>query len=689
MQELEEFRQDMLARSRARAEADSNFLHSAFAEVAAEMLEEAEEVLDFQPCYYRGKGSRNRNLAVDGYAFDDADGSMRLVVTDFSGGATAQVLTRTDAKVLFAGLVAFAEDALKGAVERNTDESSPEHGLARELRTRGAAVTRYRCYLVTDHVLSEKVKDWPEGEIGGVPADFHIWDAARFLRAQQSRSGRDELVVDFTEFVPGGLPCLPAGVDAGTYEGYLCVIPGAVLADIYDRYGSRLLEGNVRAFLSTSGGVNRGIQQTVQKEPQMFFAFNNGISATASAAALAHGQGGSRILSATEFQIVNGGQTTASLSHARRRGGYALDGVYVQVKLSVVGEEESGNLIPLISRFSNSQNKVSDADFFSNHEFHRQVEKMSRRLRAPAKRGSQVETFWFYERARGQYAVELGRVTGAKRRQFELENPRDQLVTKTDLAKVENSWRCLPHEVSRGAQKNFLRFAETVTKDWELGAERFNDEYFRGAIAKLVIFRALEKLVPKEPWYNGGYRANIVAYSLAKLADMAGTAERGRHLNLDLVWRQQSLPTALEEQLRLIAAAAYTTLTSPETGIQNITEWAKKELCWKRLKEAQVKWLPAMSELLVDAEELASRNRAAKADAKVDAAVSDMAEVLAFGAERWAKLRSSAASAGLLTGEDERLLRVATNPRWVASDRQARELVKLRSRLFREGLAAD
>lgn len=180
-----------------------------------------------------------------------------------------------------------------------------------------------------------------------------------------------------------------------------------------------------------------------------------------------------------------------------------------------------------------------------------------------------------------------------------------------------------------------------------------------------------------------------MAYSLAKLADTAATAERGRQLNLDLVWRQQCLPPALEEQLRLISAAAYSALTEPEAGIQNITEWAKKELCWKRVKEAHVKWLPGMSELLMDSDDLAGRNRSARADAKVDAAMSDLAEVLAFGVDRWAKLSASAASAGLLSPGDERLLRVATNAKWIASDRQARDLVRLRARLGQEGLSVD
>lgn len=690
MDDLNEFRAELQARVRVRASADSNFTHSAFAELCGQLLEDAEELSDFEACYYRGKGTRNRNLAVDGFAFDEVDKSVRLVVAAYSGEPSASTLTRTDAKGIFGALTAFVEDAIRGLVERQTEESSPEHGLACQLRMKVDSVARYRCFLVTDDVLSERVRDWPEGDIEGIPVEFHIWDAGRFQRAHASSSGRDELVVDFQDVVDEGLSCLPAGVDAGGYEGYLCVVPGRALADIYDEYGSRLLEGNVRAFLSTAVTVNKGIQLTLQKEPQMFFAYNNGIAATASSIELVATPAGARIRSAKDFQIVNGGQTTASLSYARRKGTSTLDGVFVQMKLSVLNAEGAGTVVPLISRYSNSQNKVSDADFFSNHEFHRSVEKLSRRLRVPARGGSQIESFWFYERVRGQYAVELGRLTGRDRTRFELEVPRDQIITKEDLAKVENSWRLMPHDVSRGRQKNFLRFAEYITKAWDHDPSCFHDEYFRSAVAKVIIFKALERIVPKEPWYGGSYRAQIVTYSVAKLVDMIEGDDRnatGKRVNLDLVWRQQGLSTALTDQLKLIAAAAYAVITSPEAGIQNVTEWCKKELAWTRLKAASVRLLPEFEEECTDSAGVAGRNRTARVNARIDAGVDALQSVLGFGAENWMSLRSKALAAKALTPDEDRLLRVAANPAWMPSDRQAKDLVKLRTRLAIDGFS--
>ena len=233
-------------------------------------------------------------------------------------------------------------------------------------------------------MLSTRVRDWPVGDVAGIPTESHIWDINRFHQVQESKSGRDELEVDFTAVVPGGLPCLHASVPSDAYGAYLCVIPGNVLAEIYDRFGSRLLEGNVRSFLGTRGRTNKAIRKTVSLEPTMFFAYNNGIAATASAATVIADATGLRLTHVTDLQIVNGGQTTATLAGAMTDKESGLAQTFVQMKLSVLPAETSGKYIPLIARYANSQNRVSDADFFSNHEFHRRIELIAKALRAPA-----------------------------------------------------------------------------------------------------------------------------------------------------------------------------------------------------------------------------------------------------------------------------------------------------------------
>lgn len=280
--DLSDFRQEFLDQIRARASAGANFTHAEFVDICAEQLSEAEELADFEACYYRGTGSRNRSLGVDGFAQDETDGSLRLLIAEYGGEAEAGTLTQTQAKSAFSKLLAFCDDAFSGRLHQALEESTPAYSFAQMLYDRRKSITRLRLYLVTDGVLSTRVRDWPEGEIAGIPTESHIWDINRFHQVQESKSGRDELEVDFTKVVDGGLPCLPASVQSDEYRAFLCVIPGNVLAEIYDQYGSRLLEGNVRSYLGTRGRINKAIRKTVALEPTMFFAYNNGIAATGS-----------------------------------------------------------------------------------------------------------------------------------------------------------------------------------------------------------------------------------------------------------------------------------------------------------------------------------------------------------------------------------------------------------------------
>ena len=409
--QLADFRSEFIEDIRARASVASNFTHLEFVDACAELLSDAEELSDFESCYFRGSGSRNRSLAIDGFAQDTVDGSFRLVIADFSGTHEIQSLNQTQARSMFGKLTAFCEDAFSGRLLDEVDESSPAHSLALLLKEQRKSIARLRLYLITDSALSARVRDWPEGEAGGIPTEFHIWDINRFHQVNESKSGRDELTVDFTQVVPNGLPCLAASVDTDSYRAFLCVIPGAVLAEIYQQFGSRLLEGNVRSYLGTRRRINKLIRKTVTTEPTMFFAYNNGISATATKAVVIQDGDGLRLTQVTDLQIVNGGQTTATLASALADKDSGLGQTFVQMKLSELTPETTGKYTPLIARYANSQNTVSDADFYSNQEFHQRIEQISRLLRAPALGGAQYGTHWRYERARGTYMNEQAKLT--------------------------------------------------------------------------------------------------------------------------------------------------------------------------------------------------------------------------------------------------------------------------------------
>jgi hypothetical protein len=686
--ELQEFRETFLDQVRARASAGENFTHAEFVEICAEYLGDAEEVADFEACYFRGTGARNRSLGIDGFALDDLDGSIRLVIAEYGGGAEPTTLTQTNAKTCFSRVLAFCDDAMSGRLQE-LEESTPAYSLALTLYERRKSITRLRLYLVTDGLLSTRVRDWPEGEISGIPTESHIWDISRFHQVQESKSGRDELEVDFTTVVPGGLPCINASVPSDAYGAYLCVIPGDALAEIYDRFGSRLLEGNVRSFLGARGRINKAIRKTVTIEPTMFFAYNNGIAATASSARVSADANGLRLTQATDLQIVNGGQTTATLAGAMADKDIGLTQTFVQMKLSVLPAETSGKYIPLIARYANSQNRVSDADFFSNHEFHRRMEQIAKSLRAPAVGGAQYGTHWLYERARGQYVNEQARLTKAQKTEFLLRHPRNQLITKTDLAKYENAWRFLPHAVSQGAQKNFINFSNYASAEWDKNPDQFNEDFYKRIVVKAILFRRTEELVGKQPWYQGGYRANIVAYTIAKLANLVQFDGIGKLLDFKSLWNRQSLTPAVEQQLLIVAERMFAIIVAPEGGFQNVTEWCKKELCWQRARDTRIPLLRELGNELAGREEEQMTKKDAKVQQSVMTGIHIQSLVVDLGPAYWRTLQSWARQKQLLGPTDDSIVTVATAmPRKLPTEKQCARLAEIKRQMEEEGFPA-
>jgi len=688
---VSDFREELLDSVSVRLPPDAKEADRTFAFVCevGERLTQAEEFHDFIPSHFFGIGSRNRKLRMDGYEFDESDDSVRLVVAEFSGGLQPEVITRTRAEAIFSQLQTFLDDSLSKRIWNNVPEGMNDGlELAGMLANKHPAVTRYRFFLITDSSLSDRLKDLPQGDIDGRPIEYHIWDIGRLHTVSSSTFGAEELEIDFTKFVPGGLPCLPAS-KGDDYQGYLSVIPGEALAELYDDYGSRLLEGNVRSFLSATGKINKGIQGTILKEPERFFVYNNGISATATSAEVVETPQGHRLVSARYFQIVNGGQTTASLHVAKRKGNADLKGIHVQMKLSVVAAndvEKLDDMIQSIAMFSNKQNKVSDADFFSNHPYHRAMERPSRRIPAPAAEGAQYHTYWFYERARGQYQNSQAGLTPAQKKEFQRTNPRAQLIVKTDLAKFDNSWRQQPHIVSAGAQKNFTVFAEYVGKSWGEDGHLFdNDGYFKELVARAILFRDMERLVSGAEWYQGGYRANIVTYSIAKLASLIELQKPGHSIDFRGIWAKQRISMALSEQLDAIARGVVDTITSPPVAQMNITEWCKKKECWEKILALPVRLTESVSRELMSPDDARNVSRDMANQGKLDASIHSVSAVIQLGVSYWAALGAWARHHCPLYGKESDLVRNASRAGWVPTPLQAACLMKVSSRLEGEG----
>jgi hypothetical protein len=694
--ELTEFRDDFLEGVRARVSSHALAGDSAFVYEVSDRLSEAEEFQDFIPCKYSGTGLRNRKIRVDGFEFDEADNSLRVLIAEFSGDSNLETITRSRVDQIFGKLKAFFEFCFDGgfdSVDNFDDVDSQVLAFANLAKASRTSISRFRFYLVTDSVMSDRIKDLPEDEIDGVVVEFHVWDISRLFNVGMSALGTEELEIDFAEFNGRGLSCLPA-TKSEDFDAYMCVIPGDTLASIYEKYGSRLLEGNVRSFLNATGKINKGIQGTIRSAPDKFFIYNNGISATATDVKLEESGGGHRITSAKYLQIVNGGQTTASLFLALKKDKADLSKISVQMKLTVVKARDSdtlGNMIQDIAKFSNKQNKVSDSDFFSNHPFHMGYERLSRRVLAPATAGSQFNTYWFYERAKGQYLNEQSKMTVKQKKDYQREHPRSQLVLKTDLAKSENSWRMLPHVVSLGAQKNFSgdkpgTFARYIDDEWGVdGAKFINDAYYRDSISRIIVFKFVERMVSDAEWYKGGYRAQIVTYTIAKLAHLLKDFSRGSEVNFKQIWNIQSVSSAMANQLERIARVVSETINTTPVENMDVGEWCKKLDCWNSVQQAAMELSEDFKKELLSSEERQEIMREGRAQGRMDARINASIEVITLGDSYWKKLYEWSKEFSPLYGRDENLLIAASRKGWIPSDKQAKELLRIQSEMIEFG----
>lgn len=690
--DIEVYRRDLItsldiSNVNANEEKDFNFV----CEVTSR-LSEAEEFQDFIPCHYSGIGQRGKKVRVDGYEVDDVDDSVRLLISDFNPTDNLETLTKTKAESIFSQLKAFVGESVTGRLWANATSSLDQvHELTNTLenyhsvKNGNRKISRYKLYLISDSIISQQLKQIPTDYIDAVPIEFHIWDISRLKAVASSEKGIEELEINFSDYLDKGIPVLSAG-HTDDYEGYLCVMPGLLIADLYGKYGSKLLEGNVRSYLSSNVKVNKGIQITIRKEPDRFFVYNNGVSATASSAEVRDTPEGLMLTSVKHLQIVNGGQTTASLHAAKFKDKVNLDDVYIQMKLAVVKANEIDSLdeiVQSIAKYSNTQTKVNTSDFFSNHQFHIAIEKKSRQIAAPAAEGEQFHTYWFYERARGQYKNEQSNMTISQKRNWQRKSPKFQFFTKTDLAKFENSWRKLPHLVSRGAQKNFISFAEYIEKEYGNNGYKFdNDVYYKGIIAKAIVFKFIEKMVSqaKGTWYGGDYRAQIVTYTISKL--VSTVESQGFSVNLKYIWAKQSISLAMAEQLEVIAKVVSSEINKPPVMNMNVGEWCKKEACWKSLDLINIDLSGAFKEELLDPEYVDD----GVAESKLDNSVNAVIEAVTLSQNgTWNKLHSWASINSPIYGRDADILRNATRKDWVPSPAQAKVLMRVLKEMESKG----
>lgn len=565
------------------AEAGSPYESEELTRLTLERL--AEEAVFENPILLMQEGSFGRGrYAISGYSISDEEDRLTLFATLYFGVLPPRAVTAGDLKQaaeLAARFLWYSAQGLHEKIEpANTDASD----LARRLfdLSATARISHLKVVVLTDGRVEGRAVELTDRE--GTRVEVELFGIERLHRILGEGVSREDIVVDLEEMGSGPLACLDCGYE-GDYRAYLAVVPGALLAAAYQRYGTRLLELNVRAFLGLRGrkSVNAGLRTTLREEPQHFLAYNNGIVATVDGIDLNQaGDGSLSVTRLTGLQIVNGGQTTASIHRAVTVDRIDVSSVRVPAKVIVVQQDDLSRMVAAISRSANSQNTVQPADFSANDPFHVAVESLAANAWLPGESGR-----WFYERARGSYGAAEAKAAlkASDRQRFKRETPKERRFSKTDLARYMNSWEGYPHQVSFGGQKNFQFFMQRLKERYPDGFVP-DEAWFRRLVAVAVMHRALTKVVRAIGF--PAYQVNIVTYVLSWL----GWATGGR-IDFELVWQRQSVSGELAALFDRWARAADQVLRT-SAGSRMPTEWAKKEACWDAFKSA----LPALPEPL-------------------------------------------------------------------------------------------
>lgn len=650
--EIDEYRLEFLQELRNEAIVDGNDVEDQFVKEKVQELEERGELIDPNMFSCEMRGSGNRAIAFDAYGYDEADSSFVLLISDFQNTIEKTTLTNTRIDELYSRMRNFITEAYNGDIRRFCDAADPIIDIAKELKTRigtgslNSEILKFKFFIITNSVLSIQVKTTTRENVLDRPVEINLWTLERFYQAKMSNIS-ESIHIDCRKFnCEEGIQCLKANLgDNNAYDSYMAIVPGKFLADIYLAHGSRLLEGNVRAFLSVRGKVNRKIRETIiGKHPENFFTYNNGIAVVAHSIELS--ADGTRILSFNDFQIINGGQTTASLASAivkKEAGAESFAKIFVPMKLTVLNvegdlseEEEAkyNDITQQISKSANCQNPVSDADFFSNDPFHRIMEELSLKHMAPPVNGSPHQTIWYYERSKGRWEQDQMKMSEAQRNRYRLRSPKNQVVKKEKLAKCLNTIYMNPHIVCAGSANNMKAFATTITELYEKSKDSINEVFFKKGIASVILFDDVDRLVNKSEWYpKGGNKAQIVPYTIAKLI---ASLPKGMDIDWKRIWNKQMLYVELVNQIEIIAKSVHEFLL--DSGGAIVREYAKKASTWKKFRdEYSVVLTNEFISSLVSTDLLKGEERAAKRTRKFNSDIDLEVEFYTRGYDYWMK----------------------------------------------------
>lgn len=568
-----------------------------FTEHCLEILDGAEKSEGASVLSYIHPDSQGRiDWKINGYCLKDEfkdDNNkvyfetLDLFITHFNHSTYDYNIQKIDFDKSINQIKRFLNAALKGHIDYIDPAQTELNALLKVITKQKTSFIRINIFFLINgnskyNLDSSTIKGYDDLTIY-----THVWDIQRFYKLNQNSSNREPIEIKFKDFLPDnlqGIQCLKVPDLNELYECYLAIIPGSVLAKLYDLHSNELLESNVRAFLGQLGKFNKGIRDTIRDKPQMFLPYNNGITATAEIVETEIIENQLYLTKMNDFQIVNGGQTTASLFHTQKKyKDTDISKVFVQMKLTVIKDIDQKNIeVPNIARYANSQNKVSELDLSSNNPYFVQIESLSRKKYVVDSSNKNLSTLWYFERVNGQYKESLNKITTpVQQRKFKEQNPTSQKIIKSEVAKFINIWELEPHYVSQGAQKNFIHYTKKINelvKKNKLPSENF----YKKLIANAILFKTVDKLFGRKNVNAIGdtnLKSFTVAYTLSYFHYLTSNK-----LDLWKIYEEQLVDTRIVNELQQLIVFVYNHLVKASNN-SLISEYAKRETSWKLLKE--------------------------------------------------------------------------------------------------------
>jgi hypothetical protein len=595
--ELLKFKYNLLNDVAIGAESNQGFSEIAFLEYMEPIISDASSLDNIELQQYRNK---SKGMRIDGFSYTPLDKTLWGLVVKFSNNnEEVTTITKTDVEKLGKQVAKFLENYDDEKFINSLALTDPGRQIASSISEIPHAIEKYKVLVITDELKSDRMlsKTPDLVSIRDKESEFEIWDLERIYKFAISGNESEPISVDFSDYCENkGIETLQTTSITESISSYVCVIPGQVLSNLFDKYGQRLLESNVRTFLSFRGGVNKGMRETLLKHPENFFAYNNGLTVTASEIKTVQGPDSLLITHLENMQIVNGGQTTSTIYFAPREKGTQdgidftsidLSKVFVQMKLTVIkDEEESAKMKIKIAEFSNTQNAIQKADLVSNHPLHMKIEELSRTHSVPAGKNN-IETKWFYERARGQYDTNKRKIkTTAALKKYETEHPKHQVFSKTDMAKFENTFRMRPWEVKQGAQENLKKLGIILVDEWKKDPANFEFAFYKDLISKAILFNGASSSISRADWYkfSVGFRADTVTYTIALLRHILQAQKKD--FNLPKIYKAQELSDSLAQEIVALGREVRKNLLNDEfrQGNANPSSFGKKPLAWEQFK---------------------------------------------------------------------------------------------------------